>query len=126
MQEFKECLAQPENSLPVAAIKALTSLIKHSQARTMMELEVHLRSGADHLKKCDSSFLEGKTAISLTAGYVSSPPRVCRHSSLLVVAHTGASCSFDTSRGASLSFRYGSGFPPDSAAALIIWHVAGL
>jgi hypothetical protein len=52
--------------------KALTSVIKRSEASTMMELEVQLKAAADSLKNCNKDVaglnLNGKTSISLTAG----------------------------------------------------------
>eukprot|EP00935_MAST-01C_sp_MAST-1C-sp1_P000433 g433.t1 len=67
LQEFKEW-TKPEIAIPVAAIKALTSVIKRSKASTMMELEVQLKAAADSLKNCEKALLNGRTSISLTAG----------------------------------------------------------
>jgi translation initiation factor eIF-2B subunit alpha len=67
VQEFKQWL-KPEIAIPVAAIKALTSVLKRSEASTMMELEVQLKAAADSLKRCETIALDGRTSISLTAG----------------------------------------------------------
>eukprot|EP00743_Colponemidia_sp_Colp-15_P001879 GILK01002048.1.p1 GENE.GILK01002048.1~~GILK01002048.1.p1 ORF type:complete len:355 (+),score=52.83 GILK01002048.1:58-1065(+) len=70
---FKRYLQEePDISLPVAAIKALTEAIKHSEAATMMGLEIELRFATDLLKQAGNelkhSNRHGKTIISLTAG----------------------------------------------------------
>lgn len=72
IEDFRKWL-KPEVAIPVAAFKALTSVIKRSEASTMMELEVQLRAAADSLKNCRQDLatglnLNGKTSISLTAG----------------------------------------------------------
>ena len=72
IEDFRKWL-KPEVAIPVAAFKALTSVIKRSEASTMMELEVQLRAAADSLKNCRHDMatglnLNGKTSISLTAG----------------------------------------------------------
>lgn len=43
---------QPDLAAAVAAIKALTAVIKHSQASTMMGLEIELKNASEALKVC--------------------------------------------------------------------------
>lgn len=62
VDEFKNWRKQPDLAEAVAAIKALASVIRSSQATTMMELEIELKKAADSLKSWDT------TSISLTAG----------------------------------------------------------
>eukprot|EP00808_Paulinella_micropora_P020297 g27695.t1 len=52
----------PTLSIAVAAIQALTSVVKGSTAHTMMGLQMELRAAADLLQECS------KTSISLAAG----------------------------------------------------------
>jgi len=60
--EFNNWRSKPELAEAVAAIKALTAVIKLSQATTMMELEIELKKASDSLKASD------ETSISLSAG----------------------------------------------------------
>eukprot|EP00899_Mesostigma_viride_P006235 jgi/Mesvir1/15612/Mv03219-RA.1 len=60
--EFLRWQGEPEVAVAVAAIKALTTLIRKSEATTVMGLEIELRRASEALKKCDS------TSISLNAG----------------------------------------------------------
>ncbi|OIV95163.1 hypothetical protein TanjilG_21553 [Lupinus angustifolius] len=53
---------QPHLAEAVAAIRALASIIRSSNATTMMELEIELKKASDSLKSWDA------TSISLTAG----------------------------------------------------------
>eukprot|EP00252_Welwitschia_mirabilis_P026565 TRINITY_DN8761_c0_g1_i1.p1 TRINITY_DN8761_c0_g1~~TRINITY_DN8761_c0_g1_i1.p1 ORF type:complete len:378 (+),score=69.56 TRINITY_DN8761_c0_g1_i1:267-1400(+) len=53
---------EPELAEAVAAIKALTAVIKRSRATTMMELEIELKKASDSLKAWDEK------SISLSAG----------------------------------------------------------
>ncbi|KAL3825064.1 hypothetical protein ACJIZ3_021093 [Penstemon smallii] len=62
VEMFKNWRKQPELAEAVAAIRALASVIRSSQATTMMELEIELKTAADALKSWDT------TSISLTAG----------------------------------------------------------
>ncbi|CAI9766055.1 unnamed protein product [Fraxinus pennsylvanica] len=62
VDEFKNWRKQPDLAEAVAAIKALASVIRSTQATTMMELEIELKKAADSLKSWDT------TSISLTAG----------------------------------------------------------
>ncbi|KAL0380594.1 UNVERIFIED_CONTAM: Translation initiation factor eIF-2B subunit alpha [Sesamum angustifolium] len=62
VDEFKNWRKQPELAEAVAAIRALASVIRSSQATTMMELEIELKKAVDSLKSWDT------TSISLTAG----------------------------------------------------------
>lgn len=63
VREFHDALARaPDMAVAVAAIKALTSVIKHSSAQTMMGLEKELKDAAAALQRCNP------TAISLKAG----------------------------------------------------------
>ncbi|XP_057872110.2 uncharacterized protein LOC131078430 isoform X1 [Cryptomeria japonica] len=62
IEEFNKWRKNPELAEAVAAIRALTTVIKHSQAHTMMELEHELTSASHSLKAWD------ETSISLSAG----------------------------------------------------------
>ncbi|GER45065.1 translation initiation factor eif-2b alpha subunit [Striga asiatica] len=62
VDEFNNWRKQPDLAEAVAAIRSLASVIRSSQATTMMELEIELKKAADLLKSWDS------TSISLTAG----------------------------------------------------------
>ncbi|KAK6118736.1 hypothetical protein DH2020_047541 [Rehmannia glutinosa] len=62
VDEFNNWRRQPELAEAVAAIRALASVIRSSQATTMMELEIELKKASDSLKSWDT------TSISLTAG----------------------------------------------------------
>ncbi|KAL2555053.1 Eukaryotic translation initiation factor 2B (eIF-2B) family protein [Forsythia ovata] len=62
VDEFNNWRKQPDLAEAVAAIRALASVIRSSQATTMMELEIELKKAADSLKSWDT------TSISLTAG----------------------------------------------------------
>ncbi|CAK9268401.1 unnamed protein product [Sphagnum jensenii] len=62
IEEFNFWRGKPELAEAVAAIKALTAVIKRSEASTMMGLEIELRNASDALKAWD------ETSISLTAG----------------------------------------------------------
>lgn len=62
IDEFNSWRKQPDLAEAVAAIRALASVIRFSQATTMMELEIELKKASDSLKSWDT------TSISLTAG----------------------------------------------------------
>ncbi|GER53618.1 translation initiation factor eif-2b alpha subunit [Striga asiatica] len=62
VDEFNRWRAQPEMAEAVAATRALASVIRSSQATTMMELQIELKKASDSLKSWDG------TSISLTAG----------------------------------------------------------
>ncbi|KAG0616697.1 hypothetical protein M758_5G135200 [Ceratodon purpureus] len=62
IHEFDSWRKSPELAEAVAAIKALTAVIKRSEASTMMGLEVELKTASDALKASDES------SISLSAG----------------------------------------------------------
>ncbi|CAN8239488.1 unnamed protein product [Cochlearia groenlandica] len=62
IEEFNSWRKQPDLAEAVAAIRALAAAIRDSEATTMMELEIDLKSASDTLKSWD------KTSISLTAG----------------------------------------------------------
>ncbi|CDO97797.1 unnamed protein product [Coffea canephora] len=62
IDEFNNWRKQPELAEAVAAIRALASVIRSSEANTMMELEIELKKASDSLKSWDT------TSISLTAG----------------------------------------------------------
>ncbi|XP_043721732.1 translation initiation factor eIF-2B subunit alpha-like [Telopea speciosissima] len=62
IDEFNRWRQQPDLAEAVAAILALASVIRSSQATTMMELEIELKKASDSLKSWDA------TSISLTAG----------------------------------------------------------
>jgi translation initiation factor eIF-2B subunit alpha len=52
VREFHDALARaPDMAVAVAAIKALTSVIKHSSAQTMMGLEKELKDAAAALQR---------------------------------------------------------------------------
>ncbi|KAK9101639.1 hypothetical protein Scep_025069 [Stephania cephalantha] len=61
IDEFNRWRKQPDLAEAVAAILALASVIRSSQATTMMELEIELKKASDSLKSWDT------TSISLTA-----------------------------------------------------------
>jgi hypothetical protein len=50
IEEFNFWRSKPELAEAVAAIKALTAVIKRSEASTMMGLEIELRNASDALK----------------------------------------------------------------------------
>eukprot|EP00873_Tetraselmis_striata_P021857 jgi/Tetstr1/442121/TSEL_030276.t1 len=63
VKEFHEALMRsPDMAVAVSAIKALTAVMKKSEAATMMGLERELRDAANSLTRCNP------TAISLQAG----------------------------------------------------------
>lgn len=63
VREFHEALARSSDmAVAVAAIQALTTVIKNSSAQTMMGLEKELKDAAASLQNCNP------TAISLKAG----------------------------------------------------------
>ncbi|KAL6144397.1 hypothetical protein ACLB2K_055090 [Fragaria x ananassa] len=62
IEEFNSWRKQPDLAEAVAAIRALASVIRSSEATTMMELEIELKKASDSLKSWDT------TSISLTAG----------------------------------------------------------
>ncbi|XP_028123562.1 translation initiation factor eIF-2B subunit alpha-like [Camellia sinensis] len=62
IDEFDNWRKQPDLAEAVAAIRALASVIRSSEATTMMELEIELKKASDSLKSWDT------TSISLTAG----------------------------------------------------------
>ncbi|KAM7471907.1 hypothetical protein LguiA_010090 [Lonicera macranthoides] len=62
IDEFNNWRKQPDLAEAVAAIRALASFIRSSEATTMMELEIELKKASDSLKSWDT------TSISLTAG----------------------------------------------------------
>ncbi|XP_019198719.1 PREDICTED: translation initiation factor eIF-2B subunit alpha-like isoform X1 [Ipomoea nil] len=62
IDEFNNWRKQPNLAEAVAAIRALASVIRSSEATTMMELEIELKKASDSLKSWDT------TSISLTAG----------------------------------------------------------
>lgn len=62
IDEFNNWRKQPDLAEAVAAIRALASVIRSSEASTMMELEIELKKASDSLKSWDT------TSISLTAG----------------------------------------------------------
>ena len=50
VDEFERWRTDPQLAMAVAAIKALTAVIKHSQATTMMGLEKELQEASECLK----------------------------------------------------------------------------
>lgn len=52
VDEFNNWRKQPDLAEAVAAIRALASVIRSSQAKTMMELEIELKKASDSLKVC--------------------------------------------------------------------------
>ncbi|KAI3512464.1 hypothetical protein L2E82_27792 [Cichorium intybus] len=62
IDEFNNWRKQPDLAEAVAAIRALASVIRSSEATTMMELQRELKTASDSLKSWDT------TSISLTAG----------------------------------------------------------
>src|SRR4051812_8118340 len=69
LTQFKQLLKDPDMAVPVAAIKALTEVIKRSSSSTMMELEVQLRAAADELKKIDQKDLGTLSLFSLSLSW---------------------------------------------------------
>ncbi|KAL6842093.1 hypothetical protein ACP4OV_028072 [Aristida adscensionis] len=61
IEEFNHWRRKPEAAEAVAAIMALTAVIRSSRATTMMELEIELKKASDKLKSSDA------TSISLSA-----------------------------------------------------------
>ena len=55
-------------AIPVAAMHALNTAIRRSNANTWMQLEKELTSAIDALKACGSEDLQGRTLISLFSG----------------------------------------------------------
>lgn len=53
VDDFKNWRKQPDLAEAVAAIRALASVIRSSQATTMMGLEIELKKAADSLKVCN-------------------------------------------------------------------------
>ncbi|KAF5931672.1 hypothetical protein HYC85_027843 [Camellia sinensis] len=53
IDEFDNWRKQPDLAEAVAAIRALASVIRSSEATTMMELEIELKKASDSLKVCD-------------------------------------------------------------------------
>lgn len=66
--EFRRQLEDPDLPIQVAAIRALTELIRHTTERTAQGLLIELRAAADQLQRCPQSLLRGKTTISVAAG----------------------------------------------------------
>lgn len=62
IEEFNNWRKQPDLAEAVAAIRALASVIRSTDATTMMELQTELKTASDSLKSWDT------TSISLTAG----------------------------------------------------------
>ncbi|KAL9463592.1 hypothetical protein AB3S75_001410 [Citrus x aurantiifolia] len=62
IDKFNNWRKQPDLAEAVAAIRALAAVIRNSEAKTMMELEIELKKASDSLKSWDT------TSISLTAG----------------------------------------------------------
>ncbi|KAK3025148.1 hypothetical protein RJ639_043930 [Escallonia herrerae] len=62
INDFNSWRKQPDLAEAVAAIRALASVIRSSEATTVMELEIELKKASDSLKSWDT------TSISLTAG----------------------------------------------------------
>lgn len=52
IDEFNNWRKQPDLAEAVAAIRALASVIRSSEATTMMELEIELKKASDSLKVC--------------------------------------------------------------------------
>lgn len=62
VQVFQKYVAEnPNNAVAVAAMQALTLVVKHSTSTTLMELRLELKAAADLLKSCKEK------SISLTA-----------------------------------------------------------
>ena len=57
IDEFNNWRKQPDLAEAVAAIRALASVIRSSEATTMMELEMQLKKASDSLKVCSFSSL---------------------------------------------------------------------
>lgn len=50
IDEFNNWRKQPDLAEAVAAIRALAAVIRNSEAKTMMELEIELKKASDSLK----------------------------------------------------------------------------
>lgn len=68
MAEFRRQLENESIPVQVAAIRALTELIRRTYERTAQGLLIELREAADELQRCDPALLRGKTSISVVAG----------------------------------------------------------
>eukprot|EP00897_Mesotaenium_endlicherianum_P003407 jgi/Mesen1/3094/ME000184S02163 len=62
LKDFEKWRRDPDLAMAVAAIRALTGVIRRSEATTMMGLEIELKQASDALKA------QHKTSISLSAG----------------------------------------------------------
>ena len=52
LQEFDEAMRTPEIAVAVAAITALTGVLKQSQAKTAMQLQTELRLNVERVCAC--------------------------------------------------------------------------
>ena len=68
VKQFEKQLEDPDLPIQVAAIRALTTLIRETSERTAQGLLIELRAAADQLQQCPISMLRGKTSISVAAG----------------------------------------------------------
>jgi translation initiation factor eIF-2B subunit alpha len=71
VQVFREWIRRtPEIAIAVAAIQALTDVVRRSQANTIMELQVELKAAADLLKQADPSSISLRAGCELFNRYV--------------------------------------------------------
>ena len=68
LAEFRRQLDKGDIPVQVAAIRALTELIRNTLERTAQGLLIELREAADELQECDPALLRGKTSIAVVAG----------------------------------------------------------
>lgn len=75
VREFHDMLARsPDMAVAVAAIKALTSVIRNSKSSTMMQLDVELKEAAAALQRCDPTSISLKAGCELFLRYVTRSP----------------------------------------------------
>jgi len=69
--EFTKFMSDSPNiAIAVAAIQALTGVVKRSKANTMMGLEIELKAAADKLKSCKKSSISLASGCELFSRYV--------------------------------------------------------
>lgn len=70
LREFDRWRREPELAIAVAAIKALTAVIRKSEAATLMGLEIELRHASAALKARNKTLISVSTACDLFMRYV--------------------------------------------------------
>ncbi|THF94461.1 hypothetical protein TEA_020673 [Camellia sinensis var. sinensis] len=83
IDEFDNWRKQPDLAEAVAAIRALASVIRSSEATTMMELEIELKKASDSLKaKVAQSFLIDLINVQLQVNGITTSLHCCRNTSM--------------------------------------------